>query len=459
MSVWVSLGYIVLLLTYGLVKGGKAKSWQDFAGAPVHPGLLVITASMCASFIGGGFSLGNAERAYSEGIANTLLLFGFSAGQLCVGLILAPRFKRFAGLGVVITAGGIIGRAAGDSARMLCGMLSALFCVGVMGAQINAIGMVGGYLFDADPKLCSIIGFVVIMIYSTLGGLKASLKSDAVQIAVLGAGLPLALLAALGDIGGLTHLFESVGTDRLVPTGLYSSAEYVSMFFTFMLGEMLCPPVAQRMLISDDAHRIRGATVLSGLLSIPFFAVTGLIGLCALALGTTGIPAFAMPSLISSALGPFAGGIICAAMLCIYLSSGGAFLNSCALALCEDVVSVISQKDMGQHAKLRLARRINIICGCAAFAAAVSFDDVLSILVMSYGFWAPVILVPLVLALFGKSFAKGVFMAASAAAALALIVWRVLDAPFGLSPMLAGLLVNAAAYLLLPKNPDKRVSF
>ena len=444
--------YVVFLVGYGMRKGGKAKSFRDFTGMAAEPPLLVMTASMCAAFIGGGFSLGNAERAFESGIANTVLLLGFSAGQLVVGLFLAPKFSAVKN---VSTAGGIIGKAAGGTApRLLCGFLSAFFCVGVLGAQIHALGSVAGYLFSLPPKLCSVIGFAVIVLYSTFGGLRASLKSDALQITVLAVGLPLALVAALAAIGGPARLFSTLPTGHLSPRNGYTPAGFASALLTFAVGEMLCPPTVQRLLLSKKPRRVRGATVLSGLVSAPFFAVTGLIGLCALALGTTADSAAAMPSLISSAVGFPLNAVICGAMLCVYLSSGGAFLNSCASALCEDVINVW-RPELDDRRKLSTTRIVNIVCGCIALITAVSFDDVLNILVLSYSFWAPIMLVPLILALCGRRFSASTFIEASAAAAASLLAWRLLGQPWGISPIIIGLVADGLTFVVLSNLKSK----
>lgn len=444
-----SIVYIVVLVGYGLYKGGKAKNFQEFTGMAAEPPLLIMTASMCASFIGGGFSLGNASRAFESGIANTILLFGFSAGQLLVGLFLAPKFSAVKNTS---TVGGIIAEASGGTApRLLCGLLSAIFCAGVLGAQIHALGSVAGYLFSLPPKLCSFIGFAVIVFYSTFGGLRASLKSDALQIMVLGVGLPLALWAALTAGGGLTGLFAALPAGHLSPLGGYNPVGFISALLTFAVGEMLCPPAVQRLLLSKNPRRIRGATVLSGLVSAPFFVVTGIIGLCALAFNTTSDSAVAMPSLIGSALGFPLNAIVCGAMLCVYLSSGGSFLNSCASALCEDVLKVL-RPGLDGNRQLFAARVINVMCGCVAFVTAVSFDDVLNILIMSYSFWAPMMLVPLIWALNGRRFSVAVFMSSSAIAAASLLIWRLAGEPFDISPILVGLAADILAFAVLNRK-------
>ena len=59
------------------------------------------------------------------------------------------------------------------------------------------------------------------------------------------------------------------------------------MFLTMMFGEALAPPYTQRLLIGRNPKGTARGTILSGLFSIPFFIVTGMIGLTAFSLGVT----------------------------------------------------------------------------------------------------------------------------------------------------------------------------
>jgi len=443
---FVALAYVLVLTGYGIVRGGRVRSYTDFTGRALEPPLFVMAASMCASFIGGGFSLGNAERAFQSGLVNTLLLWGFSLGQIVVGLLFAGRFSA---LRRVSTPGGVIGTVSGDGPRMLCGVLSVFYCVGVLGAQVRAIGLVGSYLFAAPAALCSLIGFAVLLVYSTLGGLRASVRSDFLQILFLAFGLLAGLAAASVRLGGLAGLKARLPESFLSLTGKMSAPQIVSAMSAFAVGEMLCPPSVQRMLLSRNPARVRAATLLSALVSIPFFAVTGFIGLYARSLGTTGNPAFAMPSLLSGVLFFPLGALICAAMLCVYLSSGGAFLSSCAACLTEDLLPFFRHSCPDDAAQLRTIRISNVVCGLAALALAMSFDDVLSILVFSYSFWAPVVLVPLVAALYGRGLCASRFFACCAIACAALIGWRAAGSPFGVSPLIAGLFADIVAFWAL----------
>ena len=102
--------------------------------------------------MGGGYSSGNAEKAFESGIGTTLTLFGFSLSMIFIGRYLVPGVSRFPG---VSTVGGIIGQCYGRSARLLTGIFSFICCAGVVGAQMEACLL----YTSANVKTQSVYGY------------------------------------------------------------------------------------------------------------------------------------------------------------------------------------------------------------------------------------------------------------------------------------------------------------
>ena len=76
-----------------------------------------------------------------------------------------------------------------------------------------------------------------------------------------------------------------------------------------MFGETLVPPYVQRLCIGKTAAEAARGTLLSGLFSIPFFAVTGLIGLVALAIDPALDSNLAMPHVVVTVMPPVLKGL------------------------------------------------------------------------------------------------------------------------------------------------------
>lgn len=429
----VILCYAAALMLYGVIFSKRAAA----RGRDRDPALFTAVMSLCAGFIGGGFSLGNAAAGYASGLRNAAALCGFSLGQALVARFAAPRLAHFRG---ARTAGDIIAQAFSGTARRFTGLFSVLFCTGVLGAQISAFGTVAGYIFHADARLCAAVGFAAVIAYTALGGPHAALRSDAVQVPALLLALFLSLVLLLPRAGGFSGLFALLPARFPSLLGEGSAASFFYLFLTFMLGEMLCPPYVARMMLSSDAVRARRACSLSAALSVPFFFISALLGMLSRALATTSTASHALPAALTAAL-PFPfGALALGAMLCVYLSSGGAFLNACASALVLDVLPARRTKPAAAVSAATL------LCGAAALALALAFEDVLSILIVAYCFWCPAMLTPLLFALRGRRAGGRLFFLSAGFSISAVVLWRVLHEPFGIPPMLAGLLASAAVF-------------
>ena len=89
---WMDTGMVVLYLAVliGIGFRGRVKDVKGFIAAGGRYGTFTIFASLSASYIGGGYSSGNAAEAFSGGIGMPLALFGFSLSTILIGRFLVP---------------------------------------------------------------------------------------------------------------------------------------------------------------------------------------------------------------------------------------------------------------------------------------------------------------------------------------------------------------------------------
>lgn len=435
--------YVMLLVGMGLHGGKKVRSAADFVAADGRYGTAVLFASLSASYIGGGYSAGNAEKAFESGIGMTLALFGFSAATLLTGKFLVAGVERFRGQ---TTVGGVIGQAYGRSARVMTGFFSFLCCAGVVGAQMEGMGRVLHALLGISPTQGVLLGSAIVLVYSTFGGLQSVIAADVVQFVLLCIGLPLLLWCGLREAGGLAEVWSRIPDDYKNPFSNYTGVEFASLFLGMALGEALAPPYTQRLLVGKSARTTARATIWSGWLSIPIFVTTGLIGLTAFVLNVTDEPALAMPALILQTLPTGIRGVIMAAMLSIMLSAADGFLNSAAVSfVCDGLVPLCPR--LRDPTRLRLLRAVNVAVGLAGVAVALFADDIMGILMLAYSFWCPLILPPLVAAFLGvrsdgRSFRRALLIGLGVT-----VIWEWgLGCPAGLSGAIVGTAANALTF-------------
>ena len=241
------IAYILLLVIMGLRGGRNVKNAGDFTASGGRYGTLVIFATLSASYVGGGYSSGNAEKAFESGIGTTLTLFGFSLSMIFIGRYLVPGVSRFPG---VSTVGGIIGQCYGRSARLLTGIFSFICCAGVVGAQMEAMGLVFHVLLGVDKHMGILIGCGIVLLYTTFGGMQSVIVADILQFILLATGMPLLLFMALQKAGGPAAVLETLPKEYFNPFNGTTPAGFFSLFLTMMFGEALAPPYTQRLLLS-----------------------------------------------------------------------------------------------------------------------------------------------------------------------------------------------------------------
>ena len=131
METLVVIIYLFFVLLIGLWAGRGIKTMHEYALAGKSFGMLVIFATLSASFIGGGFSMGNAEKVFLVGISNIVALWDFSIKEILVARYIAPQMMRYPN---AISVGDIMDEHYGKGARLFSGVFSLALCAGILGA-------------------------------------------------------------------------------------------------------------------------------------------------------------------------------------------------------------------------------------------------------------------------------------------------------------------------------------
>ncbi len=300
------------------------------------------------------------------------------------------------------------------------------------------------------PRVWGIlIGFGIILVYVTIGGIRAVIITDVIQFSIIAIGLPLTLIYGIWHLGGVESMIAHIPADHITLLGSMSVVGFISLFLSFLFGETLAPPYVQRLLIAKSTvHAARG-TLWSGIFSIPFFVLTGLIGLVALGLDQNLNANLAMPYTVSEVLPIGIKGLVIAAIISITMSSADSFLNSAGVALAHDIVVVLKKHKLSEQQKLRWARGATFAIGLLAVFFALKVESVLDALLLAYNFWAPTVLPLIVAAIYGLRANHKVFIGSALAGILGMLCWQyLLHNPWGLDSLIIGVLSNVIVLTL-----------
>ena len=304
-------------------------------------------------------------------------------------------------------------------------------------------------------SLVLVVG-VITIIYDTIGGMKAVVWSDVVQMVVLIVGVGISIYYAVDVAGGWSEVFASFPEDRwrAIDGGLGIVANKDDMgeplwayliggFFLYASYYGVDQSQAQRELSAPTLADTKKSLVFNGLARFPMtclYLVLGLaVGAAVLKLEVLqgavneGVDKL-IPAFVVEVLPAGIRAVIIAAMLAAAMSSLDSALNSLSAATMRDFVH--GDKEVDSAALLRLSKITTVLWGIAItgmgllFAAFASKDSPVIEVINKVGaaFYGPILATFTAGVLSKKTTGRGVVTGLFAGLAVNLILWLAPDA-------------------------------
>jgi len=418
---------IVVLIVYftglfgtGLYATRFIGSNTDFLLAGRRLGLALATATLCATHFGGGFVLGSGEWGYTHGMTGIAYAVGVGFSLILLGFVAARKMRRLA----MFTVPDYLElRYNSKLARLLGTLLSLVAIVGIIGAQVwaaqGALSILG-----VDPTWAAVAATLMFIVYTAMSGLWGVTLTDAVQLAIIFVGVPIAAVLAVGEAGGFEGIriaidaqSMEIGTDRYFSPfgaglGLVLAAVVPTMMYT-LIGQ----DFYQRLFAARDENTAFRAAVFAGALLIAFAIFPVVTGMAARALFGADIEAArAIPMLIDEVLPAWAAAIVIAAILGAIMSTADSLLMAGTSHVTHDIYIKLIDPAAGKDSKrlLLISRIVTVVLGLLALWMALNFKAIIGMLLMSYTLYAAGVFIPVVGGLYWKR--------ATAAGAIAAIV-------------------------------------
>ena len=277
LSVFVVVGYAAVL-TFVAIRARAARQFEEFSLARRSLPLALVFGSLCATYVGPGFSIGFVGKGFKGGFLFLGIGLAYSVQNILVGLLVAPRLRSLKGCH---TLGDAIGQKYDRKCQVIAGIISFAVCTFFAAVMAHAAGVVLNDLFNLPKFWSAVIVVGVTALYTTSGGLQASVITDALQFSAFAILLPLALLLAfVFHLGGdATTFVREASTATRQGLSSISGIEIVGLLAAFLLGETLIPPYANRALASKTTRVSQNSFVLAGVFSAIWFMIVISLGI------------------------------------------------------------------------------------------------------------------------------------------------------------------------------------
>ena len=403
LSVALVVGY-VSVLTFVALRARAAREYEEFSLAKRALPLSLIFGSLCATYVGAGFSIGFVGKGYSSGVLFLGVGLAYSLQNVLVGLLVAPRLRA---LSDCHTVGDAIGQKYDHRCHIFAGVISVGVCAFLAAVMAHAGRVVLSGMFGLPGWLSVLIIVGVTALYTTSGGLRASVITDAFQFAVFAVLLPAVLLVTLifHFEGGASGFVEQMWTATGEGIAARTRWEIVGLVAAFLLGETLIPPYANRALASKTTGVSRHSFVLAGVFSVVWFTVMIALGVVARGI----VPAETdgdqvLLRLVKSIMAPEWQGVLLVllvVLVSVVMSSLDSLMNAGAVAFTQDIAKPVA--NLSDESALKTGRYATVAIAVIAAVSTPVVPDIIDGLLICYTIWASAILPALILGLWVKA--------------------------------------------------------
>ena len=264
----------------------KSDSLADFYLAGRGLGVPVLVLTLYATQYSGNSLIGYPGEAYRMGFS-WMMTVGFMMAIVVVYLSYAPKLHRISrGLGFVTPADWIEHRFGLAPLTHVANLLLVAAITNYLLAQLIAIGHItAGLTAGAAPYWVGVVAFaLIIVIYETVGGLRAVAWTDCIQGLLLLLGLGGLVAAVIHSTGGLGALTEWLAANRPEMTALPDaehSRYWLSTILLVGFSGAVYPQAIQRIYAARSGQVLRRALrimIFMPLLTMPVVVLVGLSG-------------------------------------------------------------------------------------------------------------------------------------------------------------------------------------
>ena len=200
--------YFAIILGVGIYSSRSKDDTSQYFLANRNLGWFVIGASLFASNIGSEHLVGLAESGFKKGLIESQFEILAAFMLLILGWVFVPFYKRSG----VTTMPEFLEKRFSSSARMYLSLVSIFaYVITKISVTIFAGAIVFESLLGIDFWTGAIIVVIVTGLYTVLGGLKAVIYTDTIQMFLLIGGSILVTIFGLDAAGGWNNMVATSG--------------------------------------------------------------------------------------------------------------------------------------------------------------------------------------------------------------------------------------------------------
>ena len=488
------IAYLCFVIFTGIMIGRRSKKNSEgfyLGGRGMGP--LVTAMSAEASDMSSWLLMGLPGVAYLSGVADaSWTAIGLAVGTYLNFLLVAKRLRRYSVQIDAITIPSFISKRYGEKKPVIMCIASLailIFFVPYVASGLAAIGKLFNSLFGWDYMMAVIIGTIVIISYTSVGGFSAVATMDLIQSVIMSVALIVITVFGINQAGGLDVVVENakalpgylsfteihdVASGTAKPYGIMSIASMMA----WGLGYFGMPHILVRFMAIRDEKELDLSRRIAAVWVVISMTVAVCIGMIGYSVSKAGnIPVLEGSASetvivqISNLLSTFGlfpaivAGCILAGILAATMSTADSQLLAASSAFSENLLQDVFGIKLTAKQTMLVARLTVIaIAVIAVFLARDPNSSVFQIVSFAWAGFGASFGPAMLCALFWKRSNRQGILAGMAAGAIMVFIWKFLIRPMGgvlgiyelLPAFIFGLIVIVVVSLITPE-PEQEI--
>lgn len=457
--------YMIVMLGIGVYFYIKTDDLNDYVLGGRGLGPFVTALSAGASDMSGWLLLGLPGMMYSEGLVGSWIAIGLSIGAFLNWHYVAKPLRNYTyHLDNAITIPDYFSNRFADKKNHLR-IITALVIL-VFYTLYTSSGLVGGAklfeaTFDMSYQTALIIGSVIIVSYTFLGGYNAVSWTDLIQGILMMLALAVTPLAVIFELGGIEESIAAVKSIDPLNLDVLRGTSFIGIIslLAWGLGYFGQPHILVRFMSIKSVNEMgkaKGVAMSWMLISVLGSLATGFFGLAYVAAQGIDLQDSEKIFITLSQLlfNPWIAGFLLAAILAAIMSTIDSQLLVSSSVLTRDLYHVLFRKNASNKELVWVGR--GTVMGIAIIAWFISTNENSSVLQLVSYAWAGfgAAFGPLViLSLYHKGITKEGAIAGMVSGSLTVIIWKQLEGGiFELYELLPGFVIAAICTVVFSKK-------
>lgn len=437
--------YLVFMLAVGVWFVKRIKNTQDYYVADRSLGSFVLTATVCATIIGGSAMMGRAGVAYTTGFKAVMTAIPYLLGMF----VFSGISGRIQQIGVTYNINSIpdlFGRRFGKTAKVILAAMVAFTMMGTVASQVTAtatiIKLVGGQV-GITYEMGALMATIIFIIYTAASGLFGVVYTDVVQFFMLLIFVYILIpIKSLISLDGFGNFWANLDKSYITP---YINGDILGDIVTYLVFTLAGAEMWQRAFAAKSRKAAKkgmflGTSIYAVTILLVFFM--GLAGQQLLpdVVETYGSSDAVVPALAISILPAGLTGLALSGILSVMMSTADSYLLV-SVQTCVHDLGKTFRPNLSEKKEILWSRILSVILALGALIIALYIKNAYNVLMFAWSFYAAAAGLPALAALYWKKATKAGVIAAMVGGFVVCVGWKLAGTPFGLGATVPGAVV------------------